>query len=103
MRRVFKTRPRDHWVKVLRNDYRLSAAPVYEPEEVLEDPHVRFRKTLAPSKSTGAVEFTPPFWFAGARKPGGKVCRVGQHTSAVLKALGYTSAQIRELRKAGAV
>ena len=103
MRRVFKTRPRDHWVKVLRNDYRLSVAPVYEPEEVLEDPHVRFRNTLVRRKDSGAVEFTPPFWFAGARKPGGKVSRVGQHTGAVLKGLGYTSAQIRELRKAKAV
>ena len=103
MRRVFKTQPRDHWVKLLRNDYRLSVAPVYEPEEVLEDPHVRFRKTLAPNESTGAVEFTPPFWFAGARKPGGKISRVGQHTVAVLKGLGYTAAEIRELRRAKAI
>ena len=103
MRRVFKTRPRDQWVRLLRNEYGLSVAPVYEPEEVLKDPHVRFRKTLNPSKSRGAVEFTPPFWFAGARKPGGKVCRVGQHTGSVLKGLGYTPAEIRELRKAGAV
>lgn len=103
MRRVFRTRPRDHWVKLLRNDYRLSVAPVYEPEEVLEDPHVRFRKTLATGRSTGAVEFTPPFWFAGTRKPGGKVCRVGQHTVAVLKSLGYTAVEIRELRKTKAI
>ena len=103
MRRVFKTRPRDHWVQLLRNEYGLSAAPVYEPEEVLEDPHVRFRKTLVRRKDTGAVEFTPPFWFAGARKPGGRICRVGQHTGAVLKGLGYTAAEIRELRKAKAV
>ena len=103
MRRAFKTRPRDHWVELLRNQYGLSVAPVYEPEEVLEDPHVRFRGTLAPSESTGAVEFTPPFWFAGARKPGGRICRVGQHTVAVLKTLGYDAAEIRNLRKAGAI
>ena len=103
MRRVFKTRPRDHWVALLRNEHGLSVAPVYEPEEVLEDPHVRFRKTLAPNKSTGAVEFTPPFWFDGARKPGGKICRVGQHTAVVLKSLGYTPGEIRDLRKAKAI
>ncbi len=103
MRRVFKTRPRDHWVELLRNDCRLSVAPVYEPEEVLQDPHVRFRKTLAPGKSTGAVEFTPPFWFAGARKPGGRISRVGQHTVAVLKSLGYTATEIRQLRNAKAI
>ncbi|MCY4487996.1 MAG: CaiB/BaiF CoA-transferase family protein [Deltaproteobacteria bacterium] len=103
MRRTFKTRPRDDWVALLRDDHGLSVAPVYEPEEVLGDPHVRFRKTLARRKGTGAVEFTPPFWFAGARKPGGKICRVGQHTGAVLKELGYTPGEIRALRKAGAV
>ena len=103
MRRVFKTQPRDHWVKLLRNDYRLSVAAVSVTKEVLEDPHVRFRKTLAPNESTGAVEFTPPFWFAGARKPGGKISRVGQHTTAVLKGLGYTAAEIRELRKTEAI
>ena len=101
MRRVFKTRPRDHWVELLRNEHGLSVAPVYEPEEVLEDPHVRFRKTLA--RGRDGVEFTPPFWFDGARKPGGKICRVGQHTAAVLKKLGYTPAEIRELREAKAV
>lgn len=103
MRRTFKTRPRDDWVALLRNDYGLSVAPVYEPEEVLEDPHVRFRKTLAQRKGAGAVEFTPPFWFAGVRKPGGKTCRVGQHTGVVLKELGYTPAEIRELRRAKAI
>ncbi len=103
MRRVFKTRPRDDWVALLRNDYGLSVAPVYEPEEVLEDPHVRFSKTLARRRDGGAVEFAPPFWFAGARKPGGKICRVGQHTGSVLKELGYTPAEIRELRRAKAI
>ena len=103
MRRTFKTRPRDDWVALLRNEYGLSVAPVYEPEEVLEDPHVRFRRTLARRNGAGAVEFTPPFWFAGARRPGGKICRVGQHTGSVLKELGYTPAQIRALRKADAI
>lgn len=103
MRRVFRTRPRDHWVELLRNQYGLSVAPVYEPEEVLEDPHVRFRKTLAPRRDNGAVEFAAPFWFTGARRPGGRICRVGQHTTAVLKGLGYSAAQIRELRKARAI
>ena len=103
MRRTFKTRPRAEWVALLRNDYGLSVAPVYEPEEVLEDPHVRFRKTLVRRKGTGAVEFTPPFWFAGTRRPGGKICRVGQHTGAVLNELGYTPAQVRALRKTSAI
>lgn len=103
LRAAFKTRPRDDWVQLLRDAYGISAAPVYEPEEVLSDPHVRYKGTLGPQSGKGELDFQVPFWFAGTKRLAKRVCRVGQHTGAILKELGYTTAEIRELKREKAV
>jgi crotonobetainyl-CoA:carnitine CoA-transferase CaiB-like acyl-CoA transferase len=102
----FKTKTRAEWFEIL-TQVEICAAPVYALDEALEDPHNLARHMVATldhpklgrirqvgigpkfSETPGAFRTAPPV--------------EGEHTDRVLKDLGYTPAQIGELRGAKVV
>ncbi len=98
----FRTKTRDEWMKIL-SSVEICAAPVYELEEALADPHNRARHMVEEmehpslgkvrqvgigpkfSDTPGSLRLLPP--------------EEGEHTDAVLAALGHSTADIEELRK----
>jgi len=102
-KQVFLTRDRDEWVEILRSKD-TCVAPVYSLEEVVEDPQLIARgmirelphPTLGTVKQVGSMlklsdsPFQVRNWCTA----------FGQHTDAILEALGYTGDSIRALRQA---
>jgi crotonobetainyl-CoA:carnitine CoA-transferase CaiB-like acyl-CoA transferase len=103
---VFLTKTRDEWVELLRQTD-TCVAPVYSLDEVFSDPHVRHRNMLLEidhstsgkvrqvgisiklSETPGAVRSLPP--------------SRGEHTDAILLALGYSKEEVATLREKQAV
>ena len=104
MEETFKTRTRDEWFELLK-DQNISVGKVYSLEEALSDPHMVHRGMV--------VEVEAP------DLPGGKVSQVGipirlsdtpgrvrhvgsvtgQHTGEVLRDLGYTEERVNDLQQ----
>ncbi|GIX45879.1 MAG: CoA transferase [Candidatus Tectimicrobiota bacterium] len=99
---LLKQRPRDEWMRLL-HEARLLCGPVYTYAELFADPHVQHRglvqelpdaegkpmKLIASpirlKQTPGRLRSAPP--------------ALGQHTDALLTRLGYTPAQIAQLRQ----
>lgn len=63
-------------------------------------PQLAARRRLAtvPSYAGDVDAFVPPFNIAGLAPTMGRIPAVGEHTEQVLRELGYTAAEIREIR-----
>ncbi len=105
-RKIFRTKTRDEWVKLLRQKD-VCVAPVNSVNEVFEDPQVIQREmavdiehpTLGRVKQVGIgikLSGTPGAVRSVAPKP-------GQHTDEIMLGLGYTRENIAELRGSGAI
>lgn len=101
LRRTFRSRARDEWVaRLVAKD--VPAGPVHDVRAALADPQVKARKLAA--KSAGLPVMSSPFAFDGrTARARGDAPRLGQHTDAVLRELGYAAKDVRRLREAGAV
>ncbi|MGA7872340.1 MAG: CoA transferase [Candidatus Binatus sp.] len=101
--RIFATRPRDHWLRVLA-DASVPCAPIANVEEVTRDPHLAARNMIlhaehpefdglivpgSPLKSTGDTDV-----------PSTRAPRLGEGTDEVLSSvLGYDTSRLSELRR----
>jgi crotonobetainyl-CoA:carnitine CoA-transferase CaiB-like acyl-CoA transferase len=105
-RAEFRKRTRDEWLKLL-TEVEICVAPVYELDEVFDDPHVKHRKMV--------IEVDHPE-FGKLRQVGvgakfsdtpGSVRSLapsrGEHTDAVLRGLHRSEDEIAALRASGAV
>ena len=87
----------------------LPAGPVYTPQQALDDPQVaamQFLKCVADYPGLPQPARVPDLPVTLSRSPGGIRARppgVGEQTDEVLRSLGYSAAQIAELREAGIV
>jgi crotonobetainyl-CoA:carnitine CoA-transferase CaiB-like acyl-CoA transferase len=85
----------------------LPYAPIAKPQELFDDPHLRDTGGLAPvTLPDGRRTTTPllPLALDGQRLPLREdPPRLGQHTDALLGALGYAAADIAALREAGVI
>ncbi|MEM3806136.1 MAG: CaiB/BaiF CoA-transferase family protein [Sulfolobales archaeon] len=103
---IFSRKPRDYWLKIL-EEHDVPAGPVYEVDEVFEDPHIRS------SGIVGVVEHSRlgqikqllyPALIDGERpKPRRAPPVLGEHTIEIMKELGYTEQQIQELVRRGVI
>lgn len=106
LQKVFLTKPREEWLKVI-IQADVPVAPVQNPEEIEKDPHVAFRKmvqevSFADGEKIRQVEFpmklsdmpdklrTPP-------------PRLGEHTEEILKSIGYRDEEIDTFKKEGTI
>ncbi len=104
---LFKTRPRDEWVKFL-NENDVPAGPAYTMPEALRDPQMLHRKMVVEMEhpKLGLVKVigsplklgdTPPVFRRAAPA-------LGEHTEEVLREwLGMDAAKVAELKKGGVV
>src|SRR5262249_323458 len=87
---------------------RIPCGPVYSLDEVLADPQVQARRLIEHLDFPGAAHPVPvantPLRLSAT--PGSirkRAPRLGEHTDEVLAELGFTSADIAEMREAGTI
>jgi len=104
--RVFATKPSAEWIEAL-NRAGVPSGPILDVREVFEDPQVRHlglaQPVRHPTHGEIQVQGLPT---ALSRTPGAVRLPApghGEHTDAILAELGYTPAEIAELRRVGAV
>ncbi|MGH7016692.1 MAG: CaiB/BaiF CoA transferase family protein [Caulobacteraceae bacterium] len=86
----------------------IPAAPILKPQQTLEDPHVRamgfFQEVDYPGLPRPApLSKAPLFLSETPGAIGGRAPRLGEHTEEILAELGYSRAQIADLRAAEAI
>jgi crotonobetainyl-CoA:carnitine CoA-transferase CaiB-like acyl-CoA transferase len=103
---VFATKTRDGWLQILEaND--VPAVPVYNVAEVLGDPQVRHLDLVeeVAHPQAGKLQFVGgPVRYDGlAKKQSTPPPLVGEHSTAILKELGYDQSNVDDLVLAGIV
>ena len=102
METVLTTGPSEHWVKLL-DDAGVPCGPVYTYAQLFADPQVVHRELVvhAEDPELGRVPHirTPIRMSASGVAVRAVAPKLGQHTDALLAALGYSPAEIGELRR----
>ncbi|MEM4739262.1 MAG: CaiB/BaiF CoA-transferase family protein [Acidilobaceae archaeon] len=103
---IFSKKPRDYWLKLL-DEYDVPAGPVYEVDEVFEDPHIKSSGIVGVvehSKLGQIKQLLYPALINNERpKPQRAPPVLGEHTVKIMRELGYTEQQIQELIKKGVI
>ncbi|MBI2164805.1 MAG: CoA transferase [Chloroflexi bacterium] len=100
MIKLFKTKNLKEWLKLL-GDADVPVIPGYSIEEVVFDDHVRLREQVYEYDHPGlgkVRQVSFPVLMSGVHYTANPAPRVGQHNEELIKELGYTRAQIDELR-----
>ena len=99
------TKPRDEWFDLL-TKADVCVGKVYDPHEVFEDPQVRHRDMALEVGEPGATARNPGVAIKLSDTPGSirfPTPLSGAHTGEILTELGYSSEEIEEMRRVGAV
>ena len=103
--RIFATRPRDHWLRILA-DASVPCAPIANVQEVSRDPHLAARNMILHAEHpefNGLIVPGSPLKSVSvgdADIPRTRAPRLGESTDEVLASvLGYDSMRLSELRK----
>lgn len=106
LKKVFVAKTRDEWLTLLRADG-IPCAPIRSAMEFMDDPQVAANDMVqvVEEPGLGAVREMgiPVKLFRTPGKIQGPSPRRGQHTGAILKKLGYSTAEIRRLKNLHAV
>lgn len=97
LREIFRSKTREEWLREL-DPREVPVAPLLSLEEVAQDEHVRARGLLRPPGIAFPVRISPQGERDERPAP-----RLGEHTQSVLEELGYSRAEIDELRVKGVI
>jgi alpha-methylacyl-CoA racemase len=105
LRAIFKTKTRDEWIAELA-DIDACVGPVYSLDEALHDPQALARGVTVTSGEGDAAFRTLPSFprissVTSEQRYGAP--ELGEHTDEVLQSVGYTDAEIAQLRTEGAI
>lgn len=101
--RLFATKPRDHWLKLL-SDAAVPCAPIANVAEVSRNEHLQERAMILRADHpgySGLIVPGSPFKTAGSRaEPETRAPSLGENTDEVLgRVLGYDAWRLSELRR----
>jgi len=103
---VFKTKPRDEWVEILRQTD-TCVAPVYLFDELDKDPHLIHRKMIVEVEHPAAGKVKQAGISVKLSDTPGEIRRLAprscEHTDEVLKELGYTTEEVGRLKAEGVI
>jgi crotonobetainyl-CoA:carnitine CoA-transferase CaiB-like acyl-CoA transferase len=100
---IFATRDRDEWRTVL-HDNGIIFEVVAAPDEIPDDEQLVANAIVVPMEDDEMMTVASPLTVAGADKvTPGRAPELGEHTDEVLRQLGYSDHEIKELRASGAV
>ena len=103
---VFLTNSKDHWVTRL-NEYGVPCAPIYNVQEVFEDPQVKAQNISVTMDHPKLGSVTLLNQGVKLSRTPSAVTRVapelGQHTQEVLTSLGYSSNEIQSFKDQKAI
>ncbi|GAC1421490.1 MAG: CaiB/BaiF CoA-transferase family protein [Actinomycetota bacterium] len=97
---IFLSRPRDEWVSVFAG-IDACVGPVNDLSEAMSDPQLRARGMVASIGDTPVVG--NPVRLRGDARAYRPAPGFGEHTTAELRAAGYSDSDINSLREAGAI
>ena len=101
MAALFATRPMDDWTKLFAV-VDCCVTPVLTPEEALDNAQIAARGMVL--RADGLTQFAPPLQLSDHQFTIRQAApRAGQHNAEILRAAGYTDAQIDYLKAAGAL
>ncbi len=103
---VTRTRPAAHWIELFERNG-IPAGPIYTIDQTFADPQVRHLGMATPVEHPRLGRFdvvASPLTLSGVSKAvRSPTPDAGAHTAEVLRGLGYSEAEIEELRRQGAV
>jgi crotonobetainyl-CoA:carnitine CoA-transferase CaiB-like acyl-CoA transferase len=105
MDRLFATDTREHWLKLLR-DADVVSAPINNVGEAAVDPDVIANKYVieVDHPRVGKIkEVGFPWKFHKTPAKAGIAPELGEHNNEVLKGLGYSDADIKQLKEEGVI
>lgn len=106
LQEVFRTRTRDEWFELL-SSKGVPVAKVYDLEEVARDPQILHRQMIVEIEHPSLGKIRQPGIAIKLSETPGRIRSLaplpGEHTDEILKEVGYTDRQIKQLRKCKAV
>jgi crotonobetainyl-CoA:carnitine CoA-transferase CaiB-like acyl-CoA transferase len=103
---AFATQPMAHWRQVFEQAH-ITFGDVKGPADVIKDPQLRANDIVVPLEGAGnkvALTVSSPMQVHGVAKVAAKRApELGEHTDEILRDLGFTPAEIEDLRAGGAV
>src|SRR5436190_4278898 len=101
LKRIFKSKTRAEWTEIMQQTD-ICFAPVLRMSEAIEHPHNRHRSSFVEVAGISQPGPAPRFMGTPTRVQG-PPARVGEHTEAVLRDWGFSTAEIATLHESGAV